>query len=68
MGKALVKIVRAATPSLEKVPVEYRAELDAMEDLGDAALLKIAKSSLVPAKQHRLERLLESNQRGALTD
>ena len=26
--KALVNIVRAATPSLEKVPAEYRAELE----------------------------------------
>jgi len=33
--KALVSIVRAATPSLEKVPAEYRAELEALEDLGD---------------------------------
>jgi hypothetical protein len=68
MEKALVDIVRAATPSLEKVPLEYRAELDAMEDSGDAALLKIAKSSLGPAKQRRMERLLEKNQRGASTD
>ena len=29
MEKALVNIVRAATPSLEKVPAEYRAELKA---------------------------------------
>ena len=36
--KALVDIVRAATPSLEKVPAEYRAELEAMEDLGDEEL------------------------------
>jgi hypothetical protein len=27
--KTLVNIVRAATPSLEKVPAEYRAELKA---------------------------------------
>jgi len=31
--KALVKIVRAATPSLEGVPARYRAELEAMETL-----------------------------------
>src|SRR5207245_9360419 len=42
--KALVNIVRAATPSLEKVPPEYRAELEAMEDLGDEDLWRILRS------------------------
>jgi len=66
--KALVNIVRAATPSLEKVPAEYRAELEAMEDLGDAELWEISRSRLAPAKQRRLERLLHKNQRGDLND
>ena len=43
--KALVNIVRAATPSLEKVPAEYRAELEAMEDLGDEELWRISETS-----------------------
>ena len=68
MEKALVNIVRAATPSLEKVPLEYRAELEAMEDLGDEDLWKISQSRPAPAKQRRLESLLEKNQRGKLTD
>jgi hypothetical protein len=38
MEKALVNIVRAATPSLDKAPIEYRAKLEEMEDLGDEAL------------------------------
>lgn len=42
--KALVDIVRAATPSLEKVPAEYRAELEGMEDLGDDELWGISRS------------------------
>jgi hypothetical protein len=66
--KALVNIVRAATPSLEKVPAEYQAELEAMEDLGDEELWKISRSRLAAAKQRRLERLLDKNQRGELTD
>jgi hypothetical protein len=65
---ALVNIVRAATPSLEKVPAEYRAELEAMEELGDEELRTILRSRLAPAKQRRLERLLDENQRGRLTD
>jgi hypothetical protein len=67
LEKALVNIVRAATPSLEKVSAEYRADLEAMEDLGDEELWAILRSRSVPAKQRRLERLLDKNQRGSLT-
>jgi hypothetical protein len=66
--KALVNIVRAATPSLEKAPPEYRAELEAMEDLGDEELWRILRSRPAPAKQRQLERLLDKNQREKLTD
>lgn len=66
--KALVNIVRAATPSLEKVPSEYRPELEAMEDLGDEELWILSRSHLAPAKQRRLDNLLDKNQRGTLTD
>ena len=66
--KALASIVRAATPSLEKVPHEYRAELEAMEDLGDDELQRIARSRVAPAKQRRMERLLDKIQRQSLTD
>jgi hypothetical protein len=62
---APVNIVRAATPSPEKVPAEYRAEL---EDLGDEELWRIARSRLAPARQRRLERLLDKNRRGKATD
>ena len=65
--KALANIVRAATPSLEKVPVEYRAELEAIEDLGDDELWRISQSHPAAATQRRLERLLDKNQRGELT-
>jgi hypothetical protein len=66
--KALVDIVRAATPSLEKVPGEYRAELESMEDLGDDELWGISRTRFAPAKQRRMERLLDKHQRGELTD
>lgn len=66
--KALVNIVRAATPSLDKVPLEYRADLEALEDRSDEELRTIAESRLAPASQRRLEALLASNQRGELTD
>jgi hypothetical protein len=56
--QALVKIVRAATPSLAKVPLEYRAELEAMEDLSDEELWEVAESRLASAKQRQLASLL----------
>jgi hypothetical protein len=65
---ALAKIVEAATPSLEKVPPEYRAELEALEDLSDQQLLKIAQRMPSAVEQRRLARLLDKNQRGALTE
>jgi hypothetical protein len=63
-----VRIVRAATPSLEKVPAEYRAEFENLEDLGDDELSSIALRRPAPDKQRRLERLLDKNRRGELTD
>jgi hypothetical protein len=68
MEKALVNIVRAATPSLEKVPAEYRTELEAMEDLGDEDLWRILRGRPAAAKQRRLEGLLDKSQRGSLTE
>jgi len=68
METALVNIVRAATPSLEKAPPEYRSELEAMEDLGDEELWKILRRLPAPSKQRRLERLLDKNQREKLTE
>ena len=65
---ALVSIVKAATPSLEKVPVEYRAELEAMEELGDAELWQAAETALPPDQQRQLARLLDKNPRGKLTE
>jgi len=65
---ALVNIVKAATPSLEKVPTEYRAELEAMEDLGDTELWKEAESAANPTHERRLTNLLDKNQRGELTE
>src|SRR5438477_11415441 len=66
--RALVNIVKAATPSLEKVPPEYRAELEAMEDLADEALWNAAQDRLAPVQQRRLDQLLNRSQRGELTD
>ncbi len=65
---ALVNIVKAATPSLEKVPPAYRAELEAMEDLPDDALWKAARRTVRPVQERELARLLDKNQRTQLTE
>jgi hypothetical protein len=65
---ALVNIVKAATPSLEKVPPKYRPELEAMEDLADEQLWKAAEDAISPARQRRMARLLDKNRRGELTE
>lgn len=66
--KALVKIVKAATPSLKSVPLAYRSQLESMEDLGDRSLWQMTESRLTPTRQRRLATLLEKNQRGELTE
>jgi len=56
--RVLASIVKGATPSLEKVPVEYRAELESLETLGDDKLWKVAESAMPAEGQRRLARLL----------
>jgi hypothetical protein len=68
MKQALVSIVKAAMPSLERVPLEYRPELGAMESLSDEELWRIADSSTPVAQQRQLTRLLRKNQKETLTD
>jgi hypothetical protein len=65
--QALVAIVRAATPALAKVPLEFRADLEAMEDLDDEQLLQATEQRLSSAKQRRLDVILGNNQQRALT-
>jgi hypothetical protein len=66
--QALVAIVKAATPSLAKVPLEYRAALEALEDLGSDELWQAAEGRLSLAKQRRLEALLDKNKQGELSN
>jgi hypothetical protein len=65
--QALVKIVRAAAPSLEQVPMEYRTDLEALEELEDEDLWRITKKRFPAGKQQRLTNLLQKNEGGRLT-
>jgi hypothetical protein len=62
-----VSIVQAAMPSLEKVPPEYRPELEAMEALSDEDLWHVTESQVSATQQRQLNRLLQKNQAGTLT-
>ena len=68
LARALASIVKAATPSLEKVPTQYRSELESMETLGDEELWKIAESRMPAEHQRRLARLLAKSQSDGLTE
>jgi hypothetical protein len=64
----LVNIIKAATPSLEKVPAQYRAELEALEGLPDEELCSVAESAIESRDQRRMARLLEKKRRAELTE
>lgn len=68
LDRALASIVKAATPSLEKVPAGYRSELESMEALSDEKLLKIAESSAPEKHESTIARLLRKNQGPGLTE
>lgn len=68
LGRVLASIVKAATPSLEKVPTQYRSELESMETLGDEELWRIAESRVPAEHQRRLARLLGKSQSNGLTE
>jgi hypothetical protein len=65
--RVLASIVKGATPSLEKVPAQYRPDLESLETLGDEELWKIAESRLSAEHQRRLARLGKT-QSGSLKD
>ena len=66
--RVLASIVKGATPSLQKVPPQYRSELESLETLGDEELWKIAESRLSAEHQRRFGRLLGKTQSGGLTE
>jgi hypothetical protein len=66
--QALVHIVTAAMPSLERVPPAYHRELEAMEALSDAELWQEVESQLPVAQQRLLTQLQREHQQGTLTE
>src|SRR2546422_11550348 len=66
--RALVRIVKAATPSLDKVPVQYRPELESLETLADVNLWKVAESREPAEDQRRFAHLLRKSQSKGLSE
>ena len=60
--QTLVKIVKAGLPSLAKVPLEHRSELEALEAMSDGELWKTAQSEIPAAQQRQLDHLVQKNQ------
>ena len=66
MPQALVKIVENSLPSLDKVPQQYRAELEAMETWTDEDLWRVSREGMPSDLQQELSDLLRKNERGPL--
>jgi hypothetical protein len=68
VGRALMRIVKAAMPSLDEVPVERRPELEKMETFSDDQLWEAAKARLSAVEHPRLNQLLRKNQAEGLSE
>lgn len=66
MPQALLKIVESNLPSLDKVPVQYRTELEAMESWTDQHLWRAVRETMPDSIQVELDGLLTKNKTGAL--
>ena len=68
--QVLEEVVCASQPSpppVDDVPEYLRPDLRALEKLSNEELRCIAESHLEPAKQRKLDRLLDKNQAGTIT-
>ena len=54
-------------PSVDEAPAELRDELIALQTLAEDELWAVARSTMNPDQQRRLEHLLRKNSRGTLT-
>jgi hypothetical protein len=66
MSQALLKIVESNLPSLDKVPAQYRTELEAMESWTDQHLWRAVRETMPDHTQVELNELLWRNKAGTL--
>lgn len=65
--KVLVDVLSAMSPVSDDLPPDLQAELDALAQLSDAALGKIARDTFSADRRRKYDRLLEKNSAGVLT-
>lgn len=68
LNDALLWIVRAGLPSLSRVPLEFRADLEALEGAGDAELWRVFQAQAPELEQRRLSDLLAGERAGGLSE
>lgn len=61
-------VEKALDSSLFELPADERAELNALVYLSDDALYNMMREQMRPAKQTRMQVLMDRNTRGAITD
>ena len=54
-------------PSVDDVPVEFREEMTALENLSDEALWETAKNVMPSVRQRKWKRLMQKNKAGTLS-
>lgn len=60
------RLAEIAPPLVEGLPMPLNEELKALEELGNEALWKVARSQLSHARQRQYEILLERNSQGGM--
>ena len=65
--QVLVDVLSAASPASDDLPPELQAELDALAQMDDEALIGVARSVFPTDKRRSYDRLLEKNSAGKIT-
>ena len=65
--EVLAGVLAATAPTSENLPPDIRVEIDALAELDDGALWKIARSIFPATRRRRYDELLEKNGAGRIT-
>jgi len=65
--EVLAGVLAAAAPTSENLPPDIRMEIDALAELDDGALWKIARSVFSATRRRRYDELLDKNGAGTMT-
>lgn len=65
--EVLAGVLAAAAPTADNLPADAQAEIDALAELDDEALWKVARSVFPSTRRRRYDELLEKNGAGTIT-